>query len=236
MHMDYMNFIDLFSENINEARRLIEIHTQLIGGKPGYPAEVEVLNKSGVVLLVACWEAFVEDMAKSSFECLLSNAQDHTVFPAKVLTQASKDIWNTKDERTVWTLADSGWKNLLSMHKDKILKEYIAGFHTPRPDRVDNLFESLIGLKNLSSSWKWRGMNSNQARRKLDDLITLRGSIAHRVKASKSVRKDDVKGSSDFVVRLAYYSSNTLRDYIYNRVGEYPWPSGVLGRSDRYRY
>ena len=130
----------------------------------------------------------------------------------------------------------SGWRDVLRIHKDKVLKDYIAGFHTPRPDRVDHLFESLIGLKSLSSNWKWKGMNSDQARRKLDNLITLRGAIAHRVKASKSVRKLDVKKSSDFIVRLAYISSNTLRSYLHSRTDEYPWSSFVLTRDYSYNY
>ena len=37
-------------KNLSEVKRLIEIHTQITGGKPGFKHKVEVLNKSAIVL------------------------------------------------------------------------------------------------------------------------------------------------------------------------------------------
>jgi hypothetical protein len=120
------DFVRAFNDNVAETERLIDIHSALTGKERGYRHNVEVLNKSGIVLLVACWEAFIEDLAEK--------------------------------------LAGSGWKSVLIAHKKKILSSYLSSFNTPRPAQVDALFESLVGFKNLSASWKWKGMSVARSR------------------------------------------------------------------------
>ena len=51
----------LMRENMREVNRLLEIHWELTGGQPGRRHGVEVLNKSAIVLITACWESLVED-------------------------------------------------------------------------------------------------------------------------------------------------------------------------------
>lgn len=70
-------------ENLGEVSRLYEIHTQISGHGPGYKHDVQVLNKSAVVLLVACWEAFIEDLALSAFDEMLEKAVEPDIFPPK---------------------------------------------------------------------------------------------------------------------------------------------------------
>lgn len=207
---------------------MIEIYSLLdinryLRDRPKFRRNLEVLNKSGIVLLVACWESFVEDLASHSFDFMLSNATKPNVFPTKVLTRSSKVFWDSKDERGVWALADVGWRTVLTSHKSRILQDYIGSFNTPRSAQVDALFEMLIGFKNSSSHWHWKNMSNNQAKKKLGDLITLRGAIAHRVSASKSVTRRSFLDYCIFISRVGMITSNTLRDFVHKRVGEYPW-------------
>ena len=213
---------EVYNTNINEIGRLIRFQTAL-KDRPDFRRSLEVLNKSGIVLLVACWEAFVEDLASFAFDYFLSEATDYNTFPSKVLTQASKPFWDSKDERGVWALADVGWRRVLTGHKNKIIQEYLGNFNTPRPAQIDALFQSLIGLKSLSSHWHWKGMSASQAKKKLDELVSLRGAIAHRVSASRSVTKRDFFNSGVFITRLGVTSSNAIRSYVHTRVGKYPW-------------
>jgi hypothetical protein len=53
---------------MTEVRRLLQIHGQLGGTGPGRRWGSEVLNKSAVVLLVACWEAYLEDLVTHAFD------------------------------------------------------------------------------------------------------------------------------------------------------------------------
>jgi len=210
-------------ENVSQVRRLIEIHTIVSGGGGGYKHKVEVLNKSSTVLLVACWEAYIEDLSIATFRYMLENAGRPEVFPNKVLALSSKELKESRNEIEVWKLAGKGWRKVLEDHKSIILKRFIGNFNTPRADQINQLFESLVGLKTLSSSWHWAGMSKERAQSKLNELITLRGSIAHRVKTSRSVTKGFVNYYIDFIYRLAIKSHNTVDNFIYSRTSKRPW-------------
>ena len=216
--------IQKFETNIAEVKRLLEVHKQLAGKSPGRKHNVEVLNKSAIVLLVACWEAFVEDLASAAFESMLTHATTHTVFPDDVLTLASKKFKApAADNREVWRLAGDGWRSVLADHKSDLFKEYIGKLNTPKPKQIDALFSSLIGLTSLSSRWSWRTVTSDRTTQKLTELVELRGSIAHRVAASKAVHKAKVFDYLWLVYRLAVVSSNRVRAFIYARTKQRPW-------------
>ena len=215
--------IENFKQNLAEVERLLTIHSQISGDAPGRKYQVEVLNKSGIVLLSACWEAFVEDLVSAAFDFMLSNAIDHTKFPDKVLTLASNSLKKAPDDRRLWDLAGEGWITVLETHKQKTLDNYIGNFNTPRAENIDKLYHQLIGLPQLSSHWKWPGMSAEGANKKLSDMITLRGSIAHRVATSNTVRKSVVTDHVGFVHRLATKSNNRVAEFVEESVGILPW-------------
>ena len=45
-----------FDDNANDIKRLLEIHLQFGGSKQGRRRQLEVLNKSGIVLITSFWE------------------------------------------------------------------------------------------------------------------------------------------------------------------------------------
>jgi hypothetical protein len=212
-------------DNHIEVVRLSEIHAEVSGTGPGRRAkyDVEVLNKSGVVLLVATWEAYVEDLATAAFDSLFAAANVHTVFPAKVLALAARELRTAADERRVWELAGSGWQAVLRRHRQAVLERYVGTLNTPKPEQIDGLFNELIGLPSLSSHWRWIKMKPDSAKGRLTELVELRGDIAHRVKTTRSVTKAEVTRALDFTSRLAAVSSNAVRRHVYDLTGKYPW-------------
>ena len=217
--------IDNLLKNLTEVLRLAEIHQQLTGARRGRRHNVAILNKSGIVLVVSCWEAFVEDLAAQSFSWLLSNARSPDAFPRKVLTLASKEVREADDTRRVWELAETGWRSVLERHRGQILLRSAGKLNTPRPKQVDELFADLLGLAMLSDSWRWGGVPNGRVKKSLEDLVTLRGEIAHRVEASRPVLKRDVESASELVEKLAVCSSNTVRTFLMTRVADRvePW-------------
>lgn len=208
-----------FEANIDEVRRLLNIHKQLAGDGPGRKVDVEVLNKSAIVLLVACWEACVEDMAAAGLDFMIRTASDHGVFPESVRTRVSSQ----KNGLKAWELAGDGWKQALRDNYQAVLKKTTGILNTPRAPEVDELFAKTIGLDDLSKSWQWKGRTRNSAVSGLDTLITLRGAIAHRVKHTHAVRKKDVVANSDLLHYLATKSSNRVMSHIEATVGKSPW-------------
>lgn len=216
--------IQRFEKNIAEVKRLLEIHLQLAGKSPGRKYNVEVLNKSAIVLLVACWEAFIEDLASAAFKFMLTHATDHKAFPDDVLAIASKKLKSAPDNREVWRLAGTGWRSVLEEHKDDLFKEYIGKLNTPKPKQVDGLFNSLLGLSSISSKWFWHTVPHDKACQKLTQLIELRGAIAHQVAAGKPVSKALVFDYMWFIYRLAVISSNRVRAFVFARTKKVSWP------------
>jgi hypothetical protein len=216
--------------NIRAVKRLLEIHTGLAGDTPGRKHNVEVLHKSAIVLLVACWEAFIEDLASAAFEAMLKHAPDHTTFTDDVLTHASRKLKAAQDNRDVWRLAGGGWKNVLTEHKVDLFKEYIGKLNTPKPKQIDGLFAALIGVVSVSASWQWHKTTADKAIQKLTALVELRGSIAHRVATSKAVHKKAVSDYVDFIYRLAVISSNRVTAFVFTRTKQRQWPHYRYGK------
>lgn len=206
-------------DNLSEVSQLIGIHEAIAGTGPGRKRHVEVLNKSAIVLVVACWEAFVEDLAKAGLEHLIKHAKDHTIFPKPVLDRVASKHSGIH----AWDLAGSGWKTALNDNLREVLAKTTGALNTPRAPQIDELFEKTLGLKTLSGCWAWPGRSSAQSIAALDQLVTLRGSIAHRVQHSRSVLKRDVNSAVELVSRLAAKSNNEVRRFILTRSNIQPW-------------
>jgi hypothetical protein len=71
--------------NLKDVTRLKDIHGRITSKGPGRKRDVEVLHKSALVLLVACWEAFVEDMIEAALGWMILHAKDYKAFPSVVL-------------------------------------------------------------------------------------------------------------------------------------------------------
>lgn len=218
-------------KNLSEINRLLEIHKEIAGGGPGYKHNVQVLNKSAIVLLLACWEAYVEDLALNCFNLLLVKAKKPTIFPEYVLAIAAKEI--IKEKQKIWSIANDGWREALNSHKDRIIGRYIErnAFNTPSAESIDRLFSELIGFSSLSRKWYWSGMSIDKSKDKLRTFIELRGNIAHRVQPSKKVPKSIVLEYRSFILRLAVISHNRLNAYLYKKIKMKKWRSYTLGKT-----
>ncbi len=108
--------------NMTDAMTLMEIHEKLTGKGPGFRHRVEILNRSGLVLLVACWEAFVEDLARHAFQILLQNAKKPSAIPKKVQVEALKILDVNEDASKSWQLAGDGWRTVLAKHQTEVLR------------------------------------------------------------------------------------------------------------------
>src|SRR5688572_15932731 len=196
--------------NMEDVRRLLKFHREEAGSTPGRKYGVEVLNKSGIVLTLACWEAFVEDCATSAFDYLLTAGNSPNAHAEPVRRLVARQIKEDKNELAVWKLAGDGWRSAMGSYRDAVVKKYVGPLNTPSAQNTDSLFLELIGLADLSKSWMRHKMTSADAAKKLQNLITLRGDIAHRVSSKRSVKKKDVSDGVELVSTLAGITSNRV--------------------------
>jgi hypothetical protein len=222
--------IESLRSNMAEIDRLLEIHKVVAGPGVGRKRDVEVLNKSAIVLLLACWEAFVEDTATAAFDRMLATATSPDVFPEFVLAIAAKEI-KKSDTMVLWGIAKSGWKPELLKHRERVLEKYVdrGSFNTPSAENIDKLFSEMVGLTSVSRQWFWPKMTHEKTTAKLAKLIELRGGIAHRVTTASPVKKSDVVAYKDFLYRLAVITHNRTSAFVYARTKLKPWPRYAYG-------
>jgi hypothetical protein len=212
-----------FTENKADIDRLWQIHEEVAGNGPGRKHDVEVLNRAAVVLITACWESYVEDVALEGFDYLVNNAPTADKIPGKVQALATQDIVKEKDPAKLWALADTGWRAVLQTHRGTVKQTWVDSLNTPKTKQVDSLFEALLGIRSLSTSWHWKGISAADAQKKLDRYITLRGQIAHRLKHNSTVYKNWSADYLQHVQRLVEKTDDAVAAHIQKQLGVAPW-------------
>jgi len=211
--------IERLRSNVAEVKRLVAIHGQLTGIGPGRRHDVQVLNKSAVLLVVASWESFIEALILSSAQFLSENAETIADIPDKTKLCISNRLKRENHDNAIWALAGLGWKEqILAEAKDRTSR-----LHTPKATNIDELFMSIIGLPKLSSHWHWPGAKHENVSARLSMLLDLRHEIAHGVETSRSVTKKYVEESNVFMIRLAAISSNRVRMHLIGITHKIPW-------------
>lgn len=193
-----------FDANRQDIERLLELHEQVSGGGPGRPVGLEVLNKGAIVLTCSIWEAYVEDLASEVIEHYVNHVSDVSKLPKDLRERVAKELREASNKSAPWKLAGEGWKTELKNRLKAFAAQRNTGLNTPKTKYVKDFFATAIGVDDVPSHWSWAGMSAERAGRKLDELVTLRGDIAHRGTASAGgVRKSRVTALNNHVERLA---------------------------------
>lgn len=212
-----------FDKNKADVDQLWVIHEGFAGAGAGRKRDVEVLNRTAMVFITACWESYVEDIAKESFEFMLNSVSQANDIPVKVRNFATKPIFDQKDSTKVWAIADKGWQALLIAHKEEALKKWLGNFNTPKCAQVEALFEELLGIKDISSGWHWQRMQNQRAKDKLDEYVTIRGNIAHRTAHKSAVYKRWGTGYLKHIENIISCMERDIFDHLHAVTGKKPW-------------
>ena len=225
----------LFKANVDDVDTLVWIHgglrtatLNLADAKaPGRPLDyTAVLHKGAIVLLVSCWEAYVEDACREAFDFLLSEASSASRIPERVrrlATMRLQDGADGKDPIWAWALSDRKWKTVLRKYAGETLGQLTERWHSPKSQQVDTLVNDLIGLSRVSSHWHWPGMGAQRAAERLDALVELRGDLAHRGPTEKRVTRTQAVDSMMHIVRLVRLTDNAISEHLASDVGSAPW-------------
>lgn len=212
-----------FTTHSKDVTRLWEIHEDVAGQGAGRKHDVEILNRTAIVFITACWEAYVEDVAMEAFDLVLTGAKDSSAIPPKVQAFLGRRLLDAKNPQDLWKLADLGWRAELTSYGTEIKEKWVSNLNTPKSPQVNALFEDLLGIAKLSSHWHWGAMSAVRAAKKLDDYITVRGNIAHRVKHDADVYKDWGTDYLNHVQRLVGATDDAVAGHLAKYLGARPW-------------
>jgi RiboL-PSP-HEPN len=213
-----------FLKNEGDVGLLWKHHQQSSGSGPGRrPAEVEVLNRAAIIFITACWEAYVEDVCLEAFELMIKKARSGKDIPGKVQVLVAKRLIESKDDRKLWALADKGWQDVLRAHHTDVREKWISGWHTPKSKQVNDLFSDVLGMRDVVKAWRWKNMPVATAKKVLDEFVTLRGGIAHRVQVGKTVKKHEGSRYLNHVERLVEKTDAAIASHLQQLSGTSPW-------------
>jgi len=202
---------------------LWSIHHEVAGSGQTRQRRVDVLNRAAFVLIAACWESYIEDVAIEAFDHMLAVVQTPATIPARIKVIASRQLREDKDERKVWELAGDGWRTVLREHRDVVVSRWLKDFNTPKADQVCALMSGLLGLPAVSSHWHWDGMAAQSASTALDDYMTIRGNIAHRIRHVDTVHKSWAKRFLSHVRRLVETTDEAVHEHMSKLSRVAPW-------------
>ena len=207
-------------ENLKDVERLLELHEQEGGSATGRRYGLEVLNKAAVVLITAYWESYCEDIAEEALEHIVSHAPTADALPKEIKKNIAKELKDNPSEIAVWDIADGKWRDLLKKRLKTLKEARNRKLNTPKYKNIDELFESAIGLTDVSSKWVWaKKLTFEKARQKLDKYVALRGEIAHRVKANTSVTKTQVVDYLKFINKAVSKTGGAVNSYVFRITG-----------------
>jgi RiboL-PSP-HEPN len=212
-----------FDQNAKDVTRLLEIHEHLGGDGPGRRYRLEVLNKSAIVLITAIWEAYCEDIASEALNHLVKHLSNGSALPKELKKRIAKEIKELPNEIAIWDLADSGWKAIVEARLGPWTKETNRKFNTAKSDNIDQLFLNTIGLDTVSKAWQWKKMTAQNARKKLDSYVELRGAIAHRGSSASTCTKTQVEAYFIHVQHLVSNTGGEISKFLRNVTGKKLW-------------
>ncbi len=201
-----------------DARRLVEIHEECTGQNRGRRVGYDALNRSAIILAVAAWEGFVEDLLKTAAAQISRHAKGPSALPdnvrdAMIAYMYETHGWSklnptTKD--TIWMLTGRGWR--------KSYRDYtqarINSLHTPNYENVKKLYSSTIGLADFTCDWGATRWRPEDYRQRLEDLLLLRHRIAHGMIGQETVGKTKAKKAINMIERVSAWTEKTTAAHV----------------------
>ncbi len=144
--MPSQSLLKFESNLLVDVDRLIESHAQLNhdgGGKRG----LGHITRSGVLMLCAAWELYLEELAIEAANYLSGRVSRPLELPKPVKKELARAVKEAKNHLKPLELAGEGWKDVYGEH----VRLLAQSLNTPKAARVDALFSVTTGFESISA-------------------------------------------------------------------------------------
>lgn len=201
-----------FRYNLVDVDRLIQSHTIIKSGDKGKQG-LGHITRSGVVMLCAAWELYIEELVRESVGILSDRLDLPTELPLPVQKELSRTVKSAKHELRPLHLAGDGWKQVYRDRTNGLAEK----FNTPKVNNISDLFERLVGIEDLTATL-------SVTERDIDSFVTARGGIAHKGRHAAYVKMGKLVKYKDMMVQVAIEIDNLVSDFLRDHTnGKKPW-------------
>ena len=198
---------------VKDVDKLIASHAELNhegGGRRG----LGHITRSGVVMLCAAWEVYIEDVLVESVQYMVNNTASAQALPKDVKKSLAGYTKASKHELRVIDIADLGWKTVLV----EIANHAVGRLNTPKSENIDPLFKKHLGFRGFSAKW-------GRPATDIDDFVTTRCGIAHRGGGTPYVQIPTLRNYRSLVEQTVVDADNALADHLrdHTTTGRSPW-------------
>ncbi|WP_439475328.1 HEPN domain-containing protein [Algoriphagus formosus] len=191
-----------FQINLRDVDRLVDTHTSISGSSRGKKG-LGHLTRSGIVMLSAAFEVFIEELTIECIELYINRFPSIRDFPKQCKHRMADLIKSHQNELEMFNLSGDGWKDMLRNH----VRTDCQTLNTPKYNNIDVLINRYLGIKEFSKSWM-------HSRVELNELVSIRGEIAHNGSKAKYVKIKFLKESRVFIRNLCQEIDEKVCDHI----------------------
>ncbi|HAD53644.1 MAG TPA: hypothetical protein DCG10_00385 [Lachnospiraceae bacterium] len=203
-----------FLKNLETVNRLDQTYDEVrISRNKKGKAAYDHITRSAIIFLASAFEVYIEDVTKECCSQHIALAGEARRLPHDVKSTINKHI-REKNIASPTDLCDAGWKEV---YRTLVNKE-TERLNTPKQKQITDLFGTMIGIRSTD-------ICNLQGIDKLDEVITFRGAIAHRVKTNEYVKIERVRADVDTIKKLVVEIDKMILDYFKNCYPEVrvPW-------------
>ncbi len=160
------------------------------------------ITRSAFIFLASSFEVYIEDVLTESISKHIKYAGDAPKLPNDVKDTLNKYVRKDSNGVPPTDLCDEGWKTVYR----NIGLARTEKLNTPKVENIKLLFKELIGAESIITTVPDIG--------KLDDIISFRGEIAHRVRADEYVKIDTVEDAKKVISDIAKAIDRGVLQYL----------------------
>ena len=161
------------------------------------------ITRSGVVMLCAAWELYMEEVLVEGAEFLVDGASDPDFLPDPVKGRISQVAKNDKHDFGALRLCGFGWKDV---YVDSVKKD-AEKLNTPKYGNINELFSKWLAIDDISANWR-------HDRDVLNEFVRTRGEISHRGAGADYVRISRLREYKKIIDELVVDTDRFLSDHL----------------------
>lgn len=192
-----------FDASVSDVREILDVYDRRPKRSDSWRhVDGEALLRAAVILTATAWETFIEDTLTGEFAERIDAARDPQEVASTFNYCAQRWLEGKPQSPTLADWTGDGWKAKLRLQ----CEAEVGGISNPSAKRTREAFERFLNHKNVTASWRWRGVSPQRACKMLDDLLEHRGALAHRgrpmFQKRSSVTRRDAQRYLDLVCQL----------------------------------